>query len=187
LKANKVLIGFLIFIFILGSFGGSLLFLKSSNKEGPLALLQEKLSKTPLIGRFIQPPQTPAEDLVIVSLENEKLMLEKEREAIKIKEDELNKKLAEIERKNKKLSEAEEQMNRLVNELKSQVQNFEQLAKLYDVMNPKKAATIFAEMDDETVINIMLRMGTQQVSDILSNMDSKYAARLTERMNPESS
>ncbi|WP_371371258.1 MotE family protein [Sporomusa aerivorans] len=56
------------------------------------------------------------------------------------------------------------------------------LARLYTGMKPEAAVAIMHELDDPTVIAIFGKMEEEQVSKILSLLDSKRAARLSEDM-----
>jgi flagellar motility protein MotE (MotC chaperone) len=66
--------------------------------------------------------------------------------------------------------------------------NLKKLAKTYSAMDPDGAANIFKQMDDGSVVKIMVFMKDQETSPILASMskggetDAKRAADLTEKL-----
>lgn len=66
-------------------------------------------------------------------------------------------------------------------------EQLEDYVKTYSTMKPKAAAQIFDTMEDMNLIaRILQNMDAQTRGDILSNMDSDKAAKLTQMMEPDS-
>lgn len=59
---------------------------------------------------------------------------------------------------------------------------FRKLAKIYEAMKPREAAPILAKLDDDEVLEILMRMRQRNAASILSSMDSETAARLSKLM-----
>ena len=56
------------------------------------------------------------------------------------------------------------------------------LAKIYEAMRPENAAPILARLDDDEIIEILLRMRQRSAAKILSNLDPEVAARISKRI-----
>ena len=56
------------------------------------------------------------------------------------------------------------------------------VSRLYDGMKPEAAAPILSELEDETVILIFSKMDQEKVSKILTLLDPKHSARLSNLM-----
>lgn len=56
------------------------------------------------------------------------------------------------------------------------------LAKLYDCMDPRSVAQLMANLDDATVVSLIPRMKTKNASAVLALMPPKRAAKLSKQM-----
>lgn len=56
------------------------------------------------------------------------------------------------------------------------------LAKIYEAMRPEEAAPILARMDDNEIVDILLRMRQRSAAKLMSNLDPVTAARISKRI-----
>lgn len=56
---------------------------------------------------------------------------------------------------------------------------FDQLARIYQSMNPKKAAVVFQELSIDVQLKVARRMRERQTAEIMSSMTPQAAARLS--------
>ena len=102
----------------------------------------------------------------------------------------LEKEKADIEKRKKELDKREKELNKLNREVTQKLLRLEQaestrinnLAKLYDSMDPRSVARLMANLDDETVVSIIPRMKTKNASAVLQLLPAKRAARLSKQM-----
>ncbi|MES2802994.1 MAG: hypothetical protein V4654_10920 [Bdellovibrionota bacterium] len=105
------------------------------------------------------------------------------------REEELNKKAAEIEAQKvvieKKLTELEEYRTKisamLQDRIKSDDGKVETLVQVYTNMKPSQAAKIFETMDEELVIDILSRMKKKSAAEILNLIKTEKAQAFAER------
>ncbi len=97
---------------------------------------------------------------------------------------------AKIEKRKKELDKREKELNKLNREVTQKLLRLEQaestrvnnLAKLYDSMDPRSVARLMANLDDATVVSIIPRMKTKNASAVLQLLPAKRAARLSKQM-----
>jgi len=116
------------------------------------------------------------------SLSEKEKLLEKQAERIKQLESELviaRKKLEQLQiETSANISKMEE----------DEKKNLKKLAKVYGLMNPVQASVILSGLDDDTVVNILIRMKERQAAKILEGLGSqdsdskKRAAKISERI-----
>lgn len=105
------------------------------------------------------------------------------------REEELNKKAAEIEAQKvvieKKLSELEEYRTKisamLQDRIKSDDGKVETLVQVYTNMKPNQAAKIFETMDEDLVIDILSRMKKKSAAEILNLIKTEKAQAFAEK------
>lgn len=108
--------------------------------------------------------------------------LEKWARNLEIKENVLNITQTKIDQKIKELRELKEEVeNSLANYNKKEDEKIGSLVRIYQNMKPKAAAKIFAEIDLETLLEIVDNMKEANVAVILAQMNPKLAKDLTEK------
>lgn len=115
--------------------------------------------------------------------------LTERKKSLDLREEELNKKAAEIEAQKaiveKKLVELEEYRAKisamLQDRIKSDDAKVETLVQVYSNMKPGQAAKIFETMDEDLVIDILSRMKKKSAADILNLIKTEKAQAFAER------
>ncbi len=102
-------------------------------------------------------------------LKKETEQLRKQRDVLEKREKELAKREKEVATKMLKIEQAES----------ARINN---LAKLYDGMDPRSVAQLMANLDDETIVAIIPRMKTKKASEVLQLLPPKRAASLSKQM-----
>ncbi len=102
--------------------------------------------------------------------------LEQEKTALAQKEQELNARQAELESLDKEVS------RKLLVLEQAQTSRVNNLAKLYDGMDPRAVAQLMANLDNETVVAILPRMKAKNASAVLELVPPKRAAKLSKQM-----
>ncbi len=102
--------------------------------------------------------------------------LEQEKTALAQKEQELNARQAGLESLDKEVS------RKLLVLEQAQTSRINNLAKLYDGMDPRSVAQLMANLDNETVVAILPRMKTKNASAVLELVPPKRAAKLSKQM-----
>ena len=119
-------------------------------------------------------------------------------EALKVEQEQLEKKKQEIELREKRLRLLERQVERrlsalleLENSLEEKLQKIKQienerfrlLVKAYGSMRPSKAAKLIVNMDQEMAVKILSALKSDQVGRILGAMPPEKAASLAEALS----
>lgn len=112
------------------------------------------------------------------------LELKEEKEAVEKREQELNELAARLKSQQAELNQVTQAVYRaqmdfdktVLRVKEEETANLKKLAKIYSAMSPEGAANIFAEMDNETVVKIMLFMKETDTAAILENLGKKSAA-----------
>lgn len=115
--------------------------------------------------------------------------LSERKKVLDLREEELNKKAAEIEAQKavieKKLTELEEYRTKisvmLQDRIKSDDTKIETLVQVYTNMKPSQAAKIFETMDEDLVIDILSRMKKKSAAEILNLIKTEKAQAFAER------
>ena len=97
--------------------------------------------------------------------------------------DEIAKKEVELEKRRMELDEIEKELVATQEKLNSTLKNIKQLTRYYEFMEPKTAAEILGTMDNEFIIQLFKNMKMETVSEILSLLDTKKAAAITQKMS----
>lgn len=102
--------------------------------------------------------------------------LAKEEARLATKEKELTARAAELEKLDKSISA---RITRLEQAESSRINN---LAKVYDGMEPISVAKLMANLDDETVVSVLPRMKQKNASAVLALLPAERAATLSKQM-----
>ena len=106
-------------------------------------------------------------------LAQERAELEKRKMELKVLENEVDKKIAE-------LNQLRQQVEDLLAEKEAEeLKRIEELARVYERMTGEKAALILATIDEELAVAIFAAMKTKSAALILNNMERGKAASLT--------
>jgi flagellar motility protein MotE (MotC chaperone) len=122
--------------------------------------------------------------------------LREEREMLNKREKDLNDLKVRLDSERQELTQLTQAMHRMQQEFdlsvnrvsEEETANLKKLAKTYSGMEPDGAANIFKQMDDNSIVKIMVFMKEGETGPILSSMsrggdtDAKRAADLTEKL-----
>jgi flagellar motility protein MotE (MotC chaperone) len=117
---------------------------------------------------------------LLLALQQERLNLVKEREAMENRKKDLKRLEAEVDKKLDRLQSTRLQIEQLLEQKNAEeLKRLNDLSKMYAKMSSEKAARIFSTLDLELAIAILGRMKTKAAAKILNNMDRDRAAQLT--------
>ncbi|MGB9822641.1 MULTISPECIES: MotE family protein [Thermodesulfovibrio] len=108
------------------------------------------------------------------SIEEDRLKILQE--DIAKKTEELKKLKSEIEAKIKQQEELKAQLE------KSQQENYQRLAKIYEAMPPEEAASRIEKLDEDTAVALLLAIKPRQAGKILANINPEKAAILSKKI-----
>ncbi|MGB9710435.1 MAG: MotE family protein [Thermodesulfovibrio sp.] len=108
------------------------------------------------------------------SIEEDRLKILQE--DIAKKTEELKKLKSEIEAKIKQQEELKAQLE------KSQQENYQKLAKIYEAMPPEEAASRIEKLDEDTAVALLLAIKPRQAGKILANINPEKAAILSKKI-----
>ena len=116
--------------------------------------------------------------------QQKEIELRKKEEQLKEKEERLSKLEKEIELKVKDLLALQKEVQSVRSE-KQETQNtrVKGLAKIYGTMKPKEAAKLMENLDDKLVMGIIATMTPDEAAAILSLMEVKKAAKISEALS----
>jgi flagellar motility protein MotE (MotC chaperone) len=118
----------------------------------------------------------PEANQLIVELKEEKKAVEKREQELDELAVRLKSQRAELNQVTQAVYQAQMDFDKTVLRVKEEeTTNLKKLAKVYSAMSPEGAANIFAEMDNETVVKIMLFMKEADTAAILENLGKKGA------------
>ncbi len=81
------------------------------------------------------------------------------------------------------LSTVQKQLDMLIGDKKGiKEERIKKLAKVYEGMRPEDAAPILSELDDLTIVDILLQMEDRRVSKILGQMSVDRATEISQRL-----
>ncbi len=151
------------------------------------SLVSESFASTPPADKSVKNTKSaqaanPAEALTFIQQrENE---LRKKEEQLKEKEERLSKIEKEVEQKTKELLSIQKEIQSFRTE-RQDVQNtkIKGLAKIYGTMKPKEAAKLLENLDDKLVMGIISTMTSDEAASILSIMEVKKAAKISEALS----
>ncbi|SHJ05650.1 MotE family protein [Lutispora thermophila] len=153
------------------------------NIGGAKPALLKYMSTWPVVGNIIGPVE---EEKTPQQIELEKI--EQEKNALKIKEEQLNEKEKEIEEKEKTLAAKEEslkekeaQLDERLDRLNTKLDSVMEQVEYLEKMDAAKAMRILSNMESkDTVVQILRNMSKDKSSSILVLMDPVQAAQILE-------
>ncbi len=141
---------------------------------------------------FVYLNAAPRDEMSLIKEKNEIIALKEELTIFYNKKEsdyqknkqELEQLLKKIEREKKEIAAIYKQNELILKDIQGGVES--KMAKIYDTMKPKIAATIFNQMMDEgkieDVFDIILKLKERNVTVLLKFIDVKHAAILTEKL-----
>lgn len=170
--SNKKLI---ITIVILGIVFALIGLLLAMNASGVFDL-KAALSDMPIIGdRFkVEDPV-----MVVAPLEDENKQLRNEIEELEGLISEKDKELTSFDQERQEYEDQITTLEERISEIEQKDIQSDQLAQIYGKMDEEEAVRIFDNLDDDTVVNILLKVPSEKTASFLSEMDPTRAAKLT--------
>jgi flagellar motility protein MotE (MotC chaperone) len=130
---------------------------------------------------------TPAEKQLLTELDARRVELEKRRQALDQREEDIKnqgqalaERLAELKTLSTRMSQARKERD---NQYEARM---EQLASVYGSMAPNEAAPLVNKLDEETALALLKRMPGKRMGQILSLMDPERAVALTRTLSDKS-
>lgn len=170
--SNKRLIITILILGVIFAFAGLLLALNATGVFD----IKAAMADMPVIGKRFQ---TDDPLLIVEPLEDENKSLRKEIE-------ELEALLAEREKTATDLNKLKEDYQQQIEQLEAKIITISQkdtqnaqLAQIYSKMEDVEAVRIFNNLDDDTVIGILIKIPTDKTASFLAAMDPIRAAKLT--------
>ncbi len=118
------------------------------------------------------------------ALRQKEIEISKKEEQLKEKEKNLGKIEKEVEQKVKDLLALQKQVQSVrTGALETQNSKVRSLAKIYGTMKPKEAAKLMENLDDKLVMGIIATLTPDEAAAILSLMDVKKAAKISEDLS----
>jgi flagellar motility protein MotE (MotC chaperone) len=126
----------------------------------------------------------PSTSEALSAFQQKEIEIRKKEEQLKEKEDRLGKLEKEVEQKVKDLLALQKEVQSVRTE-KFETQNTKVrgLAKIYGTMKPKEAAKLMENLDDKLVMSIIATMTPDEAAAILSLMEVKKAAKISEALS----
>ncbi len=172
------------------AFGGTVSFL------GTLAFL---LIHQPSDSHEIIPPKTPPvitwslhtqeiDDVVVELRQRQEAMTKREKQFAEMSS-RVSAEREELKQLAAQIRKAQEEFDKAISRVKEdESTNLKRLAKMYSTMEPATAATIFKQLDEATMVKILLFMKDSETSPVLAAMavqgeaEAKRAAAVSERL-----
>lgn len=138
--------------------------------------LKTALSDLPVIGnRFkVEDPL-----MVVAPLEDKNTQLEEEIIGLKEVIGEKDKKIAAIDKEKEDYEFKIASLEKEIETIKKKDAQSDQLAQIYGKMEDKQAVRIFNNLDDNTVVGILMKIPSEKTATFLAAMDPMRAAKLT--------
>ena len=175
----KVLIKFitlftLSFIIVVGAVTGIVYQFRDKELLGE-KWIQSKYQKAAIDSSLITGIPTP-EQLRAQDYEKRKHTLDKREADITMEQERIN-------YQKDSLSTVKQQLDMLIGQKEGiKEERIKKLAKVYEGMRPEDAAPILSELDDLTIVNILLQMEDRRVSKILGQMSVDRATEISQRL-----
>lgn len=170
--SNKKLI---MTIIVLGLFFALIGLLLAMNATGVFDL-KAALADLPVIGnRF----KTEDPLMVVEPLEDENLQLEKEIIELKAMIVEKENLVSAFDKEREDYELKISLLKKEIDTVKQKDIQSDKLAQIYGTMKDKQAVQIFNNLDDETVISILMKIPSEKTAAFLAGMDPMRAAKLT--------
>ena len=163
------------FIFLLTVLIFILLPISFSFAEEQVAEQYDSVEERRLQQQLDNKPQTTSADI-------DKLL--RRQNDLKILEESVDRKLAEIEKKIKELKKTKAAIEALLDQKDAvELQRLKQLAKIYESMPTDRAARAIAGLDRQLATDLLTAMKTKSVAQILAAMPQSVAIDLTTRVS----
>ncbi len=127
--------------------------------------------------------QLQIEELLNKDIENLKLKLETKELEIKDLENSLQSKENEIMSMNQEVKRLKFDLEALIEEQQEQKTSNKEMTKLYEIMSPKKAASILPNLTDEEAAKILSSLKPDKLAAIFERMTPEEAARFTKLLS----
>jgi len=117
---------------------------------------------------------------ILLSLREERRKLNREKEIIAERKNELKRLEGEVDKKLDELKKMRQELKTLLAEKDAaEQQRIEELAKIYQKMAPDKAAGVLVNLDEELAVAILNKMKIKSAAQILGRMGQDKAVKLT--------
>ncbi len=121
---------------------------------------------------------------LLVSLRQMRENLIKQEQTIEIKKEELKSLAQEVDNKLNELTRQREEIEKLLDRKEAeQSVKAQRLGKMYEKMDPVKAATVMIELDERLATAILNNMKKKAAAKLLNNMERGKAVKLTEALS----
>lgn len=121
---------------------------------------------------------------ILASLKKERSELQNKEKKVKRREKELKLLSEEVENKLQKLKALRQEVQNLLAEKKKvEKKRVKRLSRIYQTMDPEKAAPALTSVELDLAVAIISKMRSGTAGDILNNMDKKKAAELTTHLS----
>jgi len=135
----------------------------------------------------IEESRSVEERRILVSLEEERTKVKEQQKILAAKEMELKTLQAEVDNQLNELGRIRTEIQKDKKELQELIEEKEakestkirQLGKVYEKMDPAKAASIIATLDKKLAVDILANMKQKSAGKILNNLDASEAATLS--------
>jgi len=118
---------------------------------------------------------------ILVSLQEERQKLQEREKVLDLKELELKSLETEVDKKLNQLKALSEEVQKILAKKENEeASNVQELSKVYEKMDPVKAASIMADLEDKLVVGILAGMKYKSAAKILNEMDPDRAGILSE-------
>jgi flagellar protein FlbB len=137
------------------------------------------LGNLPVVGKMAGGDERDSQyEKRIAELEGKLRQEEEEKESLQKDIDRLEKEIENLTRENEKLQREKENLEK-ENEQNASVQKGPDVVRTYEKMAPKKAAAIFAAMDEKRAVSILSQLKEENLARILEKMSPQDAAKFT--------
>lgn len=127
-----------------------------------------------------EPVKTVEERRIRSSIQKEVARLREKEKLLEIKEMELKTLNREVDKKLAEIEKARIALNELLKEKKQREdQKAQALSKIYEKMEPAKAAQLLVSLDKDLAVTIIEGMNSKKAGKVLNNMEAKIAASLS--------
>ena len=138
--------------------------------------LRTAMADMPLIGQRFE---TTDEVMIVRPLEEENYKLTQQIQNLQASLNEKEKIMAEIDNERESFLSEIANLEAEIERLEGKDVRAEQLASYYSQMDERRAVMIFDNLDDNTVLDILLKLPADKTSAFLAAMDPQRAAKLT--------
>ena len=117
---------------------------------------------------------------LLAAIDREKAQLKKQAEALRARDLELKSLAAEVDKKLAQMKALRQQIDEaLAAKSKAEQERVTALSRMYEKMDPTRAAQLMANLDEKLAIDILSGIKSKVGGQILENMDPQKAARLS--------